>query len=163
MSGAIPPFPNTPSWRGAELKHRNNFTFTMTASFQVPYDWPYMIIGLAPFYITYAVDTALLSSLTNQPSNQATNRLTDRPTILCCPVTVIFFWGGGGRREYCRSQMRTWDVLTAIQMTDDDWCKAQRHTDWAITALRVPFKWWQISTYLLSNGTTENFLLDSVN
>jgi hypothetical protein len=27
MSGAIPPFPNTPSWRGAQLKHRENFTF----------------------------------------------------------------------------------------------------------------------------------------
>jgi hypothetical protein len=26
MSGAIPPFPNTPSWRGAQLKkHRDNF------------------------------------------------------------------------------------------------------------------------------------------
>jgi len=29
VSGAIPPLPNTPSWRGAELKkHRDNFTFT---------------------------------------------------------------------------------------------------------------------------------------
>jgi hypothetical protein len=27
-SGAIPPLPNTPSWRGAQLKHRDNFTFT---------------------------------------------------------------------------------------------------------------------------------------
>jgi len=27
MRGAIPPFPNTPSWRGAQLKHRDNFTF----------------------------------------------------------------------------------------------------------------------------------------
>jgi len=30
MRGAIPPHPNTPSWRGAQLKHRNNFTFTFT-------------------------------------------------------------------------------------------------------------------------------------
>jgi len=31
MSGAIPPHsPNTPSWRGAQLKHRDNFTFTFT-------------------------------------------------------------------------------------------------------------------------------------
>jgi hypothetical protein len=29
MSGAIPPLPNTPSWRGARLKHRDNFTFTL--------------------------------------------------------------------------------------------------------------------------------------
>jgi hypothetical protein len=27
MSGAIPPLPNTPSWHGAQLKHRENFTF----------------------------------------------------------------------------------------------------------------------------------------
>jgi hypothetical protein len=28
MSGAIPPFPNTPSWRGDQLKkHGDNFTF----------------------------------------------------------------------------------------------------------------------------------------
>jgi hypothetical protein len=26
MSEAIPPLPNTPSWRGAQLKHGNNFT-----------------------------------------------------------------------------------------------------------------------------------------
>jgi hypothetical protein len=26
MSGAIPPLPNTPSWRGAHLKHRGSFT-----------------------------------------------------------------------------------------------------------------------------------------
>jgi hypothetical protein len=29
MSGAIPPLPNTPSWRFAQLKHRDNFTFTL--------------------------------------------------------------------------------------------------------------------------------------
>jgi hypothetical protein len=28
IRGAIPPLPNTPSWRGAYLKHRDNFTFT---------------------------------------------------------------------------------------------------------------------------------------
>jgi hypothetical protein len=27
MSGAIPSLLNTPSWRGAQLKHRDNFTF----------------------------------------------------------------------------------------------------------------------------------------
>jgi hypothetical protein len=30
MRGAIFPLPNTPSWRGAQLKHRDNFTFTFT-------------------------------------------------------------------------------------------------------------------------------------
>jgi hypothetical protein len=29
MIGAIPPLPNTSSWRGAQLKHRDNFTFTL--------------------------------------------------------------------------------------------------------------------------------------
>jgi hypothetical protein len=28
MTGALPPLPNTPSWRGAQLKHRDNFIFT---------------------------------------------------------------------------------------------------------------------------------------
>jgi len=28
MRGAILPLPNTPSWRGAQLKHEDNFTFT---------------------------------------------------------------------------------------------------------------------------------------
>jgi hypothetical protein len=26
MRGAIPPLPNMPSWRGAQLRHRDNFT-----------------------------------------------------------------------------------------------------------------------------------------
>jgi hypothetical protein len=30
MRGAIPPLPNTPSWRGAQLKHRDIFTFAFT-------------------------------------------------------------------------------------------------------------------------------------
>jgi hypothetical protein len=30
MSGAITPFPNTPSRRGAQLKHRDNFTSPFT-------------------------------------------------------------------------------------------------------------------------------------
>jgi hypothetical protein len=29
MRGAIPPLPNTPSRRGAQLKHRDNFIFTL--------------------------------------------------------------------------------------------------------------------------------------
>jgi hypothetical protein len=28
MSGAVPALSNTPSWRGAQLRHRDNFTFT---------------------------------------------------------------------------------------------------------------------------------------
>jgi hypothetical protein len=34
MSGAIPPLPNTLSWRGVQLKkYRDNFTFTFTLTF----------------------------------------------------------------------------------------------------------------------------------
>jgi hypothetical protein len=33
MRGAILPLPNTPSWRGAHLNHRDNFTFTFTFTF----------------------------------------------------------------------------------------------------------------------------------
>jgi hypothetical protein len=29
MSGAAPPLPNTPSWRGAQLNHRDKFTLTL--------------------------------------------------------------------------------------------------------------------------------------
>jgi hypothetical protein len=32
MRGAIPPLPNTPSWSGVQLKHRDNFTFNFTPS-----------------------------------------------------------------------------------------------------------------------------------
>jgi hypothetical protein len=35
MSGAIPPLTNTPSWRGAQLKHRDNFIFTFTFTFYI--------------------------------------------------------------------------------------------------------------------------------
>jgi hypothetical protein len=39
MCGAIIPFPNTPSWRGAQLqkKHRSNFTFTSLNKTDVAY------------------------------------------------------------------------------------------------------------------------------
>jgi hypothetical protein len=36
MSGAISPLPNTPSWRGAWLKHRDDFTFTFTSRSFMP-------------------------------------------------------------------------------------------------------------------------------
>jgi hypothetical protein len=34
MSGAIPPLPNMSSWLGAQLKHRDNFTFTLSLTVQ---------------------------------------------------------------------------------------------------------------------------------
>jgi hypothetical protein len=35
MSAAVPPLPNTPSWRGAQLKHRDNFTYNLGYSVPV--------------------------------------------------------------------------------------------------------------------------------
>jgi hypothetical protein len=35
MSGAIHPLPNMPSWRGAQLKRKDNFTFTFTFTLPV--------------------------------------------------------------------------------------------------------------------------------
>jgi len=32
MRGAIPPLRNTPPWTGAQLKYRDNFTFTLPIS-----------------------------------------------------------------------------------------------------------------------------------
>jgi hypothetical protein len=50
MSGAILPFPNTPSWHGAQLKHRDNFTFNFTFTFTRPWSLSWarrMIISVA--------------------------------------------------------------------------------------------------------------------
>jgi hypothetical protein len=44
MCGAIPPLPNTPSWRGAQLKHRD-FTFTLPLEKIVT--WDLMVICIA--------------------------------------------------------------------------------------------------------------------
>jgi hypothetical protein len=35
MSGAIPPLPSTSSWRSAQLKRRDNFTFTFNPALTV--------------------------------------------------------------------------------------------------------------------------------
>jgi hypothetical protein len=37
MSGIIPPLPNTPPWPGAQLNHKDNFTFTFTVWYSVEY------------------------------------------------------------------------------------------------------------------------------
>jgi hypothetical protein len=34
MNGAILPLPNAPSWHGAQLKHRHNFTFYLSVCLQ---------------------------------------------------------------------------------------------------------------------------------
>jgi hypothetical protein len=51
MSGAIPHYPNTPSWRGAHLKHRDNFTFI----FCIPF-FPNFLQQFIKIFCTYFVD-----------------------------------------------------------------------------------------------------------
>jgi hypothetical protein len=72
MSRAIPPIPNTPPWRGAQLKHRDNFNFTFT------FYRPYALVGTTcsntargmqaflPFYDTVCCDIINLA----RPSSQ---------------------------------------------------------------------------------------------
>jgi hypothetical protein len=38
MSGSIPLLPNTPSWRGTQLKHRDNFTFIIIIKVNITAD-----------------------------------------------------------------------------------------------------------------------------
>jgi hypothetical protein len=45
MRGAIPPLPNTPSWRGAQLKHRDNFTFTFYTYYFAHFEYPVFGLG----------------------------------------------------------------------------------------------------------------------
>jgi hypothetical protein len=53
MNGAIPPVPNTPSWGGAQLKHRDNFTsYLIIYSIQFTEIYPWMPY---PFYFSDAV------------------------------------------------------------------------------------------------------------
>jgi len=33
MGGAVPPLPDTPSWRGAQLKHRDNLPLSFKRNF----------------------------------------------------------------------------------------------------------------------------------
>jgi len=42
MRGAIPPLPNMPVWRGAQLNHRDNFTFTFYFLHDKPSRWIYI-------------------------------------------------------------------------------------------------------------------------
>jgi hypothetical protein len=39
MSAAIPPFPNTPSWRGNQLKHRDTFINYSLSEYDDGYDY----------------------------------------------------------------------------------------------------------------------------
>jgi hypothetical protein len=52
MSGATPPLPNTPSWRGAQLKHREDF---ILPSVEVKNAWSYTSTPQYVFMVWYFV------------------------------------------------------------------------------------------------------------
>jgi len=50
MSGAIPPLPDTPSWRGAQLKHSGNFSFTFINRNWTLIEAPVLVNGEEKFH-----------------------------------------------------------------------------------------------------------------
>jgi len=60
MSGAIPPLPNTPAWRGAQLKHRDSSTFYL---YLIPGEGDFITTVL--FFECYVFDL-LRSLVTNR-------------------------------------------------------------------------------------------------
>jgi hypothetical protein len=66
MRGDIPPFPNTPSWCRAQLKHRDNFTFTFTACLnhgRCSYFWYNSHGGLSSWMLPVGVSFPWISHL----------------------------------------------------------------------------------------------------
>jgi hypothetical protein len=55
MSGVIPPLTNTPSWHGAQLKHRDKFTFTFTQVVEISQVFKRYILAI-PEFILYSGD-----------------------------------------------------------------------------------------------------------
>jgi hypothetical protein len=53
MRGAIHPLPSTPSWRGTQLKHRDNFTFTFNG-------WYYSVRKLSSPRLLYKTPASLV-------------------------------------------------------------------------------------------------------
>jgi hypothetical protein len=68
MSGTIPPFPNTFPWRGAQLKHTDNFTFylylnTFMREHLIRYDHEPTPVYIVTFYsLKTRFNITLLSS-----------------------------------------------------------------------------------------------------
>jgi hypothetical protein len=60
MSGAILLLPNTISWHGAQLKHRDNFTFTFTLSVLAEGTELYCSISFTPLDYTCLVMTFMV-------------------------------------------------------------------------------------------------------
>jgi hypothetical protein len=55
--------PNTPSWRNAQLKHRDNFTFNFTTNFAFPFSYFKLITGLLDKYVGLVVDFSVMPQL----------------------------------------------------------------------------------------------------
>jgi hypothetical protein len=65
MRGAIPPLPTTPSWRGAQLKHRDNFTFTFVSCNLCRSFVAHCMIRFHPFTEIFFCRFSLLLKLSN--------------------------------------------------------------------------------------------------
>jgi hypothetical protein len=63
MGGATSPLPNTPPWRGAQLKHRDNFTLLTILNSMIYYKMVRIFCQ-----INYIVFNFLNSDLTNEKS-----------------------------------------------------------------------------------------------
>jgi hypothetical protein len=68
MGGAVHPFPNTPSWRGAQGEHRDNFAFT--------------------FYFVFVLHQCGVARI--RPSQFSVD-MTDTPEIKATPASVQGF------------------------------------------------------------------------
>jgi len=55
--------PNTFSWRDAQLKHRDNFTFNFTTNFAFPFSYFKLITGLLDKYVGLVVDFSVMPQL----------------------------------------------------------------------------------------------------
>jgi hypothetical protein len=62
MSGAIPPLPNTTSWRGAQLRHRDNFY------------WEWISKSIFTHQITYLLNIIILHLNGDHPGARETHR-----------------------------------------------------------------------------------------
>jgi hypothetical protein len=65
MRGAISPLPNTPSWRHAQSKHRENFTFTFYLTEVIDYCYrtqDIMLSGVNP-YAAFGIMRGTIESL----------------------------------------------------------------------------------------------------
>jgi hypothetical protein len=91
MSGAIPPFPNTPSWRGAQLTHGDNFTFTFISQQSAHCSYRIEISDTDIHMFSISDDFILTVTVSLTPPHP--DRLWDPPSLLSNGYRSPFPWG----------------------------------------------------------------------